>query len=140
MTKIKSSAKACNRTFRCHSSDMISFATRFQNIGPVQETCAHPCSCDQLTVPWVVWMVTFLSHLVFFQPIGGCRRQWICHLENRTGCDELMQLGRLLIQSEILLFPVQKPQKVLSAVQWVAVCSRDWHLEHFLALKNSLTV
>ncbi|GBN01008.1 hypothetical protein AVEN_260948-1 [Araneus ventricosus] len=53
---------------------------------------------------------------------------------------ELMQMERLLIQSEILWFSVQKPQKVLSAGQWVAACSRDWHLEHFLALKNSLTV
>ncbi|GBL73818.1 hypothetical protein AVEN_230783-1 [Araneus ventricosus] len=43
---------------------MISFATRFQNIGPVQEPCAHPCCCDQLTGPWAVWMVTFLSRVV----------------------------------------------------------------------------
>ncbi|GBM80595.1 hypothetical protein AVEN_167899-1 [Araneus ventricosus] len=40
---------------------MISFATRFQNIGPVQETCAHPCFCDQLTGPWAVWMMVKVS-------------------------------------------------------------------------------
>ncbi|GBM76278.1 hypothetical protein AVEN_8486-1 [Araneus ventricosus] len=61
MTKIKSSAKAYKWAFGCHSSDMISLATRFQNIGPVQDPCAHPCCCDQLTELWAVWMVTFLS-------------------------------------------------------------------------------
>ncbi|GBL99519.1 hypothetical protein AVEN_68797-1 [Araneus ventricosus] len=35
---------------------MILFTTRFQNIGPAQEPCAHPCCCDQLTGPWPVWM------------------------------------------------------------------------------------
>ncbi|GBO32142.1 hypothetical protein AVEN_97408-1 [Araneus ventricosus] len=60
-TKIKSSEQACKWKFGCYSSHMISFATRFQNVGPVQEPCAHPCCCDQLTMPWAVWMVTFLS-------------------------------------------------------------------------------
>ncbi|GBN65321.1 hypothetical protein AVEN_223200-1 [Araneus ventricosus] len=57
MAKIKSLAKACKWTFGCHSLDMISFPTRFQNIGPVQEPFAHPCFCDHLTGLRAVWMM-----------------------------------------------------------------------------------
>ncbi|GBN05065.1 hypothetical protein AVEN_117936-1 [Araneus ventricosus] len=62
---------ACKWTFGYYSLDMISFATRFQNTGPVHEPCAHPCCCDQLTGPWAVWVVTFLSHEIQKQFFPG---------------------------------------------------------------------